>query len=111
MKGIDQHDPTDLDVTVKVGWVKGLNQLYFLYEATDNYWDFFHDDLHNDIFEVVIDADRSGALHSADASRRDVAREAGDSLSVSRRPCPELSHLHTCGREGLVHGLGRAAVD
>ncbi|WP_397568262.1 PKD domain-containing protein [Schlesneria sp. T3-172] len=60
VKGIDQHDPTDLDVTVKVGWVKGLNQLYFLYEATDNYWDFSHDDLHNDIFEVVIDADRSG---------------------------------------------------
>jgi hypothetical protein len=29
-------DPKDLDVKVKVGWVKGLNRLYFLYEAYDN---------------------------------------------------------------------------
>ena len=35
-----QPDPKDLDVHVKVGWVKGLNRLYFLYEAYDNYWDF-----------------------------------------------------------------------
>src|ERR1700735_4162378 len=32
-------DPKDLDVKVKVGWVKGENRLYFLYEAYDNYWD------------------------------------------------------------------------
>ena len=25
---------------MRVGWVKGLNRLYFLYEAYDNYWDF-----------------------------------------------------------------------
>jgi len=37
------HDLTNLDVRVTVGWVKGLSQLYFLYEAQDNYWDF---DLH-----------------------------------------------------------------
>lgn len=53
-------DRKDLDVTVKVGWVKGLNRLYFLYEASDNYWDFRHPDLHNDIFEVVVDGDLSG---------------------------------------------------
>ena len=29
------HDRADLDVQVRVGWVKGLNQLYFLYEASD----------------------------------------------------------------------------
>ena len=56
----DKHDPTNLDVKVKVGWVNGLNQLYFLYEAQDNYWDFAREDLHNDIFEVVIDGDLSG---------------------------------------------------
>ena len=56
----DNHDPANLDVKVKVGWVKGLNQLYFLYEAQDNYWDFARNDLHNDIFEVVIDGDLSG---------------------------------------------------
>lgn len=67
--GIDQLKDTvhntplnrqDLDVKVKVGWVKGLNRLYFLYEASDNYWDFRHRDLHNDIFEVVVDGDLSG---------------------------------------------------
>ena len=54
------HDPKNLDVKVKVGWVKGLNRLYFLYEAYDNYWDFSRTDLHNDIFEVVVDGDLSG---------------------------------------------------
>src|SRR5450755_292975 len=53
-------DPKDLDVRVKVGWVKGLNRLYFLYEAYDNYWDFKRTDLHNDIFELVVDGDMSG---------------------------------------------------
>ena len=56
----DKHDPENLQVKVKVGWVRGLNQLYFLYEAQDNYWDFVHTDLHNDIFEVVIDGNLSG---------------------------------------------------
>ena len=56
----DKRDPANLDVQVKVGWVKGQNHLYFLYEASDNYWDFAREDLHNDIFEVVIDGDLSG---------------------------------------------------
>jgi hypothetical protein len=55
-----KFDKSDLDVRVKVGWVKGLNRLYFLYEAYDNYWDFSRPDLHNDIFEVVVDGDMSG---------------------------------------------------
>jgi hypothetical protein len=54
------RDLKDLNVKVKVGWVKGLNRLYFLYEADDNYWDFSRPDLHNDIFEVVVDGDLSG---------------------------------------------------
>jgi PKD domain len=54
------HDLKNLDVKVKVGWVKGLNRLYFLYEGYDNYWDFARTDLHNDIFEVVVDGDLSG---------------------------------------------------
>ena len=53
-------DPKTLDVRVKVGWVKGLNRLYFLYEATDDYWDFSRPDLHNDTFEIVVDGDASG---------------------------------------------------
>jgi PKD domain len=55
-----QPDPKDLDIHVKVGWVKGLNRLYFLYEAYDNYWDFADPGLHNDTFELVVDGDRSG---------------------------------------------------
>ncbi len=53
-------DRNDLDVKVKAGWVKGENRLYFLYEASDNYWDFERPDLHNDIFELVVDGDLSG---------------------------------------------------
>jgi hypothetical protein len=49
-----------LDVRVKVGWVKGLNRLYFLYEADDDYWDFADPGLHNDTFELVVDGDLSG---------------------------------------------------
>jgi hypothetical protein len=29
----DNRDPANLDVKVKIGWVKGQNHLYFLYEA------------------------------------------------------------------------------
>jgi hypothetical protein len=53
-------DPKNLDVRVKVGWVKGLNRLYFLYEAYDDYWDFALPGLHNDTFELVVDGDLSG---------------------------------------------------
>ena len=53
-------DRKSLDVRVRVGWVKGLNRLYFLYEATDNYWDFATPGLHNDTFEVIVDGDMSG---------------------------------------------------
>ena len=33
-----QPDPKDLDIHVNVGRVRGLNRLYFLYQAWDNYW-------------------------------------------------------------------------
>jgi hypothetical protein len=53
-------DPKNLDIKVRFGWVKGLNRLYVLYEAYDNYWDFARPDLHNDTFELVVDGDASG---------------------------------------------------
>jgi hypothetical protein len=56
-------DTSDLDVKVRVGWVKGLNRLYFLYEAYDDFWDFERFNPRgymNDIFEVVVDGDLSG---------------------------------------------------
>jgi hypothetical protein len=55
-----QYDKSDLDVRVQVGWVRGLNRLYFLYEASDNYWNFEPARRANDIFEVVVDGDLSG---------------------------------------------------
>ena len=51
------YDKKSLDVKVKVGWVKGINRLYFLYEAYDNFWDFDDHSRHNDIFELVVDGD------------------------------------------------------
>lgn len=57
---MDKLNPKDLSVKVRVGWVKGLNRLYVLYEAYDNYWDFSLTDLHHDIFELVVDGDFSG---------------------------------------------------
>ncbi len=53
-------DTNNLNVKVRVGWVKGMNRLYFLYEAYDDYWDFSRVDLHHDIFEIVVDGDMSG---------------------------------------------------
>ena len=52
-------DPKDKDVKVCIGWVKGLNRLYILYESYDNYWDFGMPGTQNDMFEIVVDADRS----------------------------------------------------
>ena len=60
---LTNYDPEDLDVTVRVGWVKGLNRLYFLYEAYDDYWNMYYK--YGDLFEVAIDADRSGGPNIA----------------------------------------------
>jgi len=56
----EKADPKNLDLNVKVGWVKGMNRLYFLYEAWDDYWDFSLPGLHNDTYELVVDGDQSG---------------------------------------------------
>ncbi len=56
-------DRDDIDVTVTLGWVKGMNRLYILYEAHDDFWDFerFNPNGYlNDIFEIVVDGDLSG---------------------------------------------------
>lgn len=55
-----KRDPKDIDVKVRVGWVKGMNRLYFLYEAYDNYWSFARPDQHNDMIEIAVDGDLSG---------------------------------------------------
>jgi hypothetical protein len=76
------RDPKNLDVQVRVGWVKGLNRLYFLYEAYDDYWDFARDGLSQDIFELVVDGDLSGGP-LIEQARRDVwSPEAVGAMSV-----------------------------
>lgn len=57
-------DRSTLDLKVKVGWIDGLNRLYFLYEAYDDFWDFDQLSLRNDTYEVVVDADLSGGPHT-----------------------------------------------
>ncbi len=107
VKGLEgDADPIDLDVIVKVGWVQGQNHLYFLYEASDDYWDFARPDLHNDIFEVVVDGDLSGGpLIRHMHPHRMLTRP------VSWRACSELSHLHPCRQQGLGHGVGHSTLD
>lgn len=53
-------DTTNLNVSVKVGWVKGLNRLYFLVETYDDFWDFSEPGMHNDTYELIVDGDQSG---------------------------------------------------
>ena len=78
----NKPDPKNLDVRVRVGWVKGLNRLYFLYEAYDNYWDFARDGLSQDIFELVVDGDMSGGP-LLEQFRRDVwTPEAVGEMSI-----------------------------
>lgn len=45
---------------VKVGWVKGMNRLFFLVELWDNCWIFDKHPRNSDLFELVVDGDRSG---------------------------------------------------
>jgi hypothetical protein len=59
-EGTGPARPRSIEVRVRVGWVKGLNRLYFLYEAEDDYWDFSGPGLQNDTFEIVVDGDASG---------------------------------------------------
>ena len=53
-------DKSDLDVTVRVGWVNGMDKLYFLVEMYDDYWEFEKPGGVNDMFELVVDGDLSG---------------------------------------------------
>jgi len=53
-------DKNDLDVTVRAGWVKGMDKLYFLVEMYDDYWEFEEPGGRNDMFEIVVDGDLSG---------------------------------------------------
>jgi len=89
-------DPKTLDLKVKVGWVKGLNRLFFLYQATKGRWDFASTALPGDIFEVVVDGDASGGPL--------IYRGRGDSgaqppgLAADSRISPDEAHW-------AIHGV------
>jgi len=90
-EGIDR---TTLDIRVKVGWVEGLNRLYFLYEAYDDYWDFSQTGLHNDTYEIVVDGDLSGGP-LIDQEHQDVwTPEAVGSDRSSPDPWLDLTEAH-----------------
>ena len=93
-------DPKNLDVRVRVGWVKGLNRLYFLYEAYDDYWDFSLPDLHNDIFEIVVDGDASGGplIDKQNTSRRPSDQVDPPAAALDDRISADAAHW-------AVHGV------
>ncbi|GAA4958272.1 PKD domain-containing protein [Algibacter aquimarinus] len=70
-------DAKDLDITVKVGWVKDLNRLYFYLEVFDDFWEFEQLDIRQDIFELVVDADVSGGnfIKKWNANKRNIPIE------------------------------------
>ncbi len=77
-------DPGDFRCTVCVGWVKGFNRLYILYEAYDDYWEFRSpsviDNIHivNDKFELSVDTDLSGGSFIwRDYYKKELVRDFG----------------------------------
>jgi len=106
------RDPKDLDVKVKVGWVKGLNRLYFLYQAYDNYWDFSRSDLHNDIFEVVVDGDLSGGP-LIDIYHRDVwtPEAVGDLAKIDSRISHSDAYYATQGAHAQNYHIFTPALN
>ena len=104
-------DRKDKDVNVRVGWVKGLNRLYFLYEAYDDFWDFNKTDLHNDIFELVVDGDLSGGPLIKQMHPVFKTEQGRGPLPLSWCARAELPHLYAQRRQGLGDGLGLPTVD
>lgn len=81
-----------LDVRVKVGWVKGLNRLYFLYEATDDDWRFGSSSLANDTFELMVDGDASGGpFIDREQKRLWIPEEVGEPASKEDARLPDAT--------------------
>ncbi|MBE6287969.1 MAG: PKD domain-containing protein [Mediterranea massiliensis] len=93
-------DKSTLDITVKVGWVKGLNRLYFCYEAYDDYWDFNQLGLRNDTYEVVVDADLSGGPHIERFRHNAEAVEKWESYFTFQNVHAQNYHIFTPPTEG-----------
>ncbi len=90
--GIDRNS---LDIKVKVGWVAGLNRLYFYYEAYDDYWDFDQLDLRNDTFEVVVDGDLSGGPHTDEFRLNSEAYTRDEAFYIMQNVHAQNYHIMT----------------
>lgn len=93
-------DKSTLDIKVKVGWVDGLNRLYFYYEAYDNYWDFNTLGLRNDTYEIVVDADLSGGPHVDEFRLNEEALTRFESFFVHQNVHAQNYHIMTPPTEG-----------
>jgi hypothetical protein len=88
-----------LSVRVRVGWVKGLNRLYFLYEAEDDFWEFADPGLRNDTFELMVDGDASGGTF---VGRSDNRYWTPENIGALAAPEPRLSDNDI---KWAVHGV------
>lgn len=93
-------DRSTLDIKVKVGWVDGLNRLYFYYEAYDDYWDFDQLGLRNDTYEIVVDADLSGGPHIDEQRLNMEAKTQIDAFFELQNVHAQNYHIMTPPTEG-----------
>ncbi len=93
-------DRSTLDISVKVGWVKGLNRLYFYYEAYDDFWDFDQMGLRNDTFEIVVDGDLSGGPHIEQFRHNPEVLEPMESYLSFQNVHAQNYHIFTPPAEG-----------
>ena len=89
-----------LDIKVKVGWVEGLNRLYFYYEAYDNFWDFNTLGLRNDTYEIVVDGDLSGGPHIGEQRMNQKALTQLDATFTLQNVHAQNYHIMTPPTEG-----------
>jgi hypothetical protein len=93
-------DRSTLDIKVKVGWVNGLNRLYFLYEAYDDFWDFDQLSLHNDTYEIVVDGDLSGGPHTDEFRLNPAVKSRMDAFFEFQNQHAQNYHIMTPPTEG-----------
>lgn len=89
-----------LDIKVKVGWVEGLNRLYFYYEAFDDFWDFDQLGLRNDTYEIVVDADLSGGPHTDEFRINNQVKSRIESFFEFQNVHAQNYHIMTPPTEG-----------
>ena len=89
-----------LDIKVKVGWVEGLNRLYFYYEAYDQFWGFNTLGLRNDTYEIVVDGDLSGGPHIGEQRMNQKALTQLDATFTLQNVHAQNYHIMTPPTEG-----------